>query len=56
MIQNADDSYDVCFGPEAPDGRGKNWVQTVPVKGWNLLYRLDGPLDAWFENTWRLAA
>ena len=29
MIQNADHSYDVCFGPEAPDGRENYWVQTV---------------------------
>ncbi len=51
MIQNADHSYDVCFGPEAPDGRENYRVQTIPGKGWNLLFRLDGPLDPWFEKT-----
>jgi len=50
---NADGSVDVYFGPEAPSGKERNWVQTVPGKGWNTLLRLYGPLEPWFDKTWR---
>ena len=30
-----------------------NRVQTVPGKGWNTLLRLYGPLEPWFNTTWR---
>ena len=53
IIQNEDGSYDVYFGPKAPAGQENNWVQTVPGKGWNMLFRLYGPLEPWFEKTWR---
>jgi hypothetical protein len=52
MIQNADGSYDVYFGPKAPKGQEKNWIQTVPGKGWNMLFRVYGPLEPWFDKTW----
>ncbi len=29
-------------------------VQTIPGKGWNMLFRLYGPLDPWFDKTWRV--
>jgi len=53
MIQNKDGSYDIYFGPKAPKGQENNWVQTVPRRGWNMLFRLYGPLEPWFEKTWR---
>ena len=53
LQQNADGSYDVYFGPEAPAGKESNWIQTVPGKGWNMLFRLYGPLEPWFDKTWR---
>jgi hypothetical protein len=43
----------VWFGPTAPKGHEKNWVQTVPGKGWNVLLRLYGPGEAWFDKTWK---
>ena len=51
--QNSDGSYDVYFGPQAPDGKESNWIQTVPGKGWHMLFRLYGPEQAWFDQTWR---
>ncbi len=30
-----------------------NWVQTVPGKGWNTIFRLYGPLESWFDQTWK---
>jgi hypothetical protein len=51
--QNEDGTYDIFFGPEAPEGMEDNWVQTIPGKGWNMLFRLYGPLEPWFDKTWR---
>jgi hypothetical protein len=53
LLVNADGSVDVYFGPKAPQGKENNWVQTVPAKGWNLILRLYGPLESWFNKTWR---
>jgi hypothetical protein len=53
---NADGSVDVYFGPKAPAGVENNWVQTIPGKGWFMILRLYGPLEAWFDKTWRPGA
>ncbi|MEV0668197.1 DUF1254 domain-containing protein [Actinomadura luteofluorescens] len=43
----------IHFGPTAPPGREANWVQTVPGKGWFVILRLYGPLESWFDQSWR---
>ncbi|MGB8797956.1 MAG: DUF1254 domain-containing protein [Candidatus Aquilonibacter sp.] len=53
IVVNPDTSVDVWFGPNAPKGHETNWVQTVPGKGWNVLFRLYGPLQPWFDKTWK---
>ena len=56
MQANDDGSTTVYFGPSppaAPDGKQSNWVQTVPGKSWFTILRLYGPLQAWFDLTWR---
>jgi hypothetical protein len=50
---NPDGSVDVYFGPKAPTGKENNWVQTIPGKGWFMILRLYGPLEPWFDKTWR---
>ena len=50
---NADGSVDVFFGPVAPTGFESNWVQTIPGKSWFMILRLYGPLEPWFDRTWR---
>ena len=50
---NADGSVDVFFGPKAPAGFENNWVQTIPGNGWFMILRLYGPLEPWFDKTWR---
>ncbi len=50
---NSDGSVTVWFGPKAPAGQESNWVQTMPGKGWNVLLRLYGPLEPWFNKTWK---
>lgn len=53
LVQNTDGSVDLYFGPKAPAGKEANWIQTVPGKGWYTILRLYGPLDPWFDKTWR---
>ncbi|MEM9059296.1 MAG: DUF1254 domain-containing protein [Pseudomonadota bacterium] len=50
---NADGSIDVYFAPEAPEGKEANWIQTVPGKGWFTALRMYGPLEPWFEQSWK---
>jgi hypothetical protein len=50
---NADGSVDVFFGPKPPAGMENNWIQTIPDKGWFMILRLYGPLEPWFDKTWR---
>jgi hypothetical protein len=53
FIKNSDDSVDLYFGPQAPQGKEANWIATVPQKGWFGIFRLYGPLEPWFAKTWR---
>lgn len=49
---NEDGSVDVYFGPTPPQGQENNWIQTVPGKSWNTIFRLYGPLEAYYDKTW----
>ncbi|SCB19316.1 DUF1254 domain-containing protein [Cupriavidus alkaliphilus] len=50
---NPDGSVDVYFSPERP-ANVENWVQTVPGKSWFTIFRLYGPLQPWFDKSWKL--
>ena len=52
-VQNTDGTIDVYFGPKSP-GEGKNWLATIPGKGWFTIFRLYGPKRAFFDQTWKL--
>ena len=51
-VKNADGSYDVYIGPKKPEGK-VNWIQTDPSKGWNMLWRIYGPTQVWYDRGWR---
>jgi hypothetical protein len=53
LITNADGSVDLYFAPKPPAGKEANWIATVPKKGWFAIFRLYGPLEPWFDKTWR---
>jgi len=53
MTANGDGSIDLYFGPKAPQGRENNWIETVPGKSWFPILRLYGPLEPWFDKSWR---
>ena len=45
---------DIYFGPTAPAGFEKNWIPTVPGKGWFTYFRLFLPTQPYFDKTWQL--
>jgi hypothetical protein len=49
---NADGSTDIYFGPNSP-GEGKNWLRTLPGKGFFVILRLYGPKQAFYDQTWK---
>lgn len=51
---NDDGSHDLYFGPKAPESKESNWVQTIPGKSWFVIFRLYGPLEPWFDQSWKL--
>ena len=51
---NKDDSFDIYFGPEVPEGPESNWVQTIPGRGWFTAVRIYSPTEVAFDGTWRL--
>ncbi|MGD9031446.1 MAG: DUF1254 domain-containing protein [Desulfobacteraceae bacterium] len=50
---NDDGSIDIWFAPEAPKGKEKNWIKTIPGEGWFIYIRLYGPLEPYFDQTWK---
>jgi hypothetical protein len=55
LVRNADGSVDILFGPKIPPAELEmNWIPTVPGKAWFTYFRLFGPLDSYFDRSWRL--
>lgn len=50
---NDDGSVDVFFGPSAPAGKEANWVQTITGRGWFTYIRFYGPLEPFFDQSWK---
>jgi hypothetical protein len=53
LVHNADGSVDLTFGPGEPASTA-NWVQTVPGRHWFAYFRFYGPLERYFDRTWKL--
>ena len=51
---NADGSVAIFFGPEMPQGQERNWIRTVPGRGWFPIFRFYGPLEPFFDKSWKL--
>ncbi len=52
--KNADGSVDLYVGPRAPTGKDTNWIPTDPARGFELMVRLYGPTQAFFDKQWKL--
>jgi hypothetical protein len=50
---NEDGSLDLHFGPNPPVGYEQNWIRTLPDQGWSIFLRLYGPLESYFDGSWR---
>ncbi|OBT07897.1 hypothetical protein A9264_05350 [Vibrio sp. UCD-FRSSP16_10] len=53
LVKNSDGTITIHFSPVAPQGMQGNWVQTAPNKGFNLIFRMYGPTEAWFDKSWK---
>lgn len=51
---NEDGSVDLWFGPEPPTEGRSNWVQTIPGRHWFSYFRFYGPLQPYFDRSWKL--
>jgi Protein of unknown function (DUF1214) len=51
---NADGSYDLYFGSNAPAGKENMWIKTIPGKGWWAAFRIYGPQAPAFDGMWKL--
>mgnify|MGYP001825501624 FL=1 len=51
---NEEGSFDIYFGPKAPEGKENHWVKTIPGKGWFTFLRIYGPQEPIFDDTWVL--
>ena len=51
---NDDGSVDLWFGPEPPTEGRSNWVQTIPGRHWFSYFRFYGPLQPYFDRSWKL--
>jgi hypothetical protein len=54
LVTNDDGSVDLHFGPTSPEGKEANWVQTIPGQHWFSYFRLYGPLEPYFDRSWKL--
>jgi len=54
LLKNSDGSVDLYFGPKAPEGKEKNWIQTIEGKHWFAYMRFYGPTIAYFDKTWKM--
>jgi hypothetical protein len=54
LQQNDDGSHDLYVGPAPPAGKESNWIESIPGKSWFTIFRLYGPLQPWFDQTWNL--
>lgn len=52
--RNPDGSVDVYFGPSKPAGSNRNYIKTLPGKGWFPYFRFYAPSEDYFNKKWQL--
>jgi hypothetical protein len=50
---NPDGSVDIFFGPRTPPAPEPNWIKTIEGRGWFPLLRFYGPLEPFFDQSWK---
>ena len=51
---NDDGSLDLYFGPDMTGGEESNWIETVPGRGYYMMFRFYSPTEPLFDGTWVL--
>jgi hypothetical protein len=51
--QSADGSTDLYLGPSAPAGKERNWLKTIPGKGYFTILRLYSPTQPAIDKSWK---
>ena len=55
LLENPGGSVTLYIGPDRPGGdKAKNWIQTLPGKGWFPYFRFYAPKKAFLDKTWIL--
>lgn len=54
LVKNADGSVDIYMSPKPPKEFEKNWIPTVPGRGWFAMFRFYAPTEAYFDKSWPL--
>jgi hypothetical protein len=54
LQKNADGSVTIWFAPKAPAGKETNWVPTSARGQFEVLFRLYGPEQAFFDKAWTM--
>jgi hypothetical protein len=49
-----DGSTNIYIGPKSPEGYEKNWIQSNPEKGFFVYLRLYGPLEGYYDKSWKM--
>ncbi|HKE88096.1 MAG TPA: DUF1254 domain-containing protein [Vicinamibacterales bacterium] len=52
--KNDDGTIDIYFGPTCPPGQEKNWIETLPDRGWFPIFRFYSPTEPYFDKSWKL--
>jgi hypothetical protein len=50
---NADGSIDLYFGPTPPTQGETSWIKTKPGEGFFMYLRFYGPLEPFYDKSWR---
>ncbi|MBM97858.1 MAG: hypothetical protein CMJ77_01935 [Planctomycetaceae bacterium] len=54
MRTEPDGSTKVFVGPKAPFGYENNWIESNPEKGFFVYLRLYGPLESYYDKSWKM--
>ncbi|MBL4559270.1 MAG: DUF1214 domain-containing protein [Rhodobacteraceae bacterium] len=49
--ENSDGSISIYIGPDAPEGKERNWIKTIPEQGWFPYFRFYSPTEPFFDGT-----
>jgi hypothetical protein len=51
---NEDGSVDLYFGPTPPSSGETGWIKTKPDEGFFMYFRFYGPLEPFYDKSWKL--